>query len=89
MSKQINETQLYIFVVGRDDKGRTYELGWTPKGRHDVGASSSQLMYAHYETIEQLRSDFERVQGQLLAVIRERNMLIRTNCGRCGSHTEE
>ncbi|KAK9111470.1 hypothetical protein Scep_018989 [Stephania cephalantha] len=28
----IDETELYLSVVERDDKGRTYGLGWTPSG---------------------------------------------------------
>ncbi|KAK9125933.1 hypothetical protein Scep_014779 [Stephania cephalantha] len=43
----IDETELYLFVVECDDKGRTYGLGWTPSGprrRHaTVGGAGGRI----------------------------------------------
>ncbi|KAK9119577.1 hypothetical protein Scep_017670 [Stephania cephalantha] len=65
----IDEIELYLSVVERDDKGRTYGLGWTPSGsrrRHATaggagggdGAGSSRPISSPNEPVELLRSDF-------------------------------
>ncbi|KAK9112000.1 hypothetical protein Scep_019519 [Stephania cephalantha] len=72
----IDETELYLSVVKRDDKGRTYGLGWTPSGsrrrhggtRAGAGVGSFQPISAHDEPIELLRRDITEMQKNLLRV---------------------
>ncbi|KAK9157335.1 hypothetical protein Scep_003909 [Stephania cephalantha] len=80
----IDETELYLSVVERDDKGQTYGLGWTPSGswlrhvgaRAGDGAGSSRPISAPNEPIELLRRDFKEMQTNLLQVMQD-NTLIR------------
>ncbi|KAK9167152.1 hypothetical protein Scep_002343 [Stephania cephalantha] len=64
----IDETELYLSVVERDDKGRTYGLGWTPSGpkRRQAGAGSSRPMSANDELIEQLRGTLKKYKETLI-----------------------
>ncbi|KAK9100795.1 hypothetical protein Scep_024225 [Stephania cephalantha] len=74
----IDETELYLFVVEREDKGRTYGLGWTPSGsrrRHaGAGAGSSRPMSTNDEPIEQLKGDIKEMQRSLLRVIYDKTL---------------
>ncbi|KAK9094954.1 hypothetical protein Scep_026423 [Stephania cephalantha] len=84
----IDETELYLSVMERDDKGRTYGLGWTPSGsrrRHvgvgagvragaGDGAGSSRPIYAPNEPIELLRRDFKEMQTNLLWVMQDNTL---------------
>ncbi|KAK9112199.1 hypothetical protein Scep_019718 [Stephania cephalantha] len=79
----IYETDLYLSVVERDDKGWTYGLGWTPSGsrrRHATaggagggagggdGARSSRPISSPNESVELLRRDFQMMQTHILRV---------------------
>ncbi|KAK9132943.1 hypothetical protein Scep_012471 [Stephania cephalantha] len=50
----IDEIELYLSVMERDDKGHTYGLGWTQSGlwRRHAGARFSRPMYANDEPIK-------------------------------------
>ncbi|KAK9126439.1 hypothetical protein Scep_015285 [Stephania cephalantha] len=50
--------------------------------RRDIGASSSRSMSAHEETIDQLRSDYHRVEAQLLKVT-QRETSTGRKCRKC------
>ncbi|KAK9140471.1 hypothetical protein Scep_010152 [Stephania cephalantha] len=70
----IDETELYLSVMERDDKGQTYGLGWTPSQsrRRHAGVGSSRPMSANDEPIEQLRGDIKEMQRSLLRVINDK-----------------
>ncbi|KAK9140970.1 hypothetical protein Scep_010651 [Stephania cephalantha] len=80
----IDELESYLSVVERDDKGRTYGLGWTPSGsrrRHvnvgvgaSDGAGSSWPISAPNEPIELLRRDFNEMQTNLLRVMQDNTL---------------
>ncbi|KAK9166565.1 hypothetical protein Scep_001756 [Stephania cephalantha] len=81
----INETDLYLSVVERDDKGRTYGLGWTPSGSRRKyatargagggdGAGSSRPISSPNEPVELLRRDFQTMQTHILRVIQDRTL---------------
>ncbi|KAK9094363.1 hypothetical protein Scep_025832 [Stephania cephalantha] len=78
----IDETELYLSVVERDNKGQTYGLGWTPSGsrrRHAEagagdGARSSRPISAPNEPIKLLRMDFKEMQTNLLRVIQDNTL---------------
>ncbi|KAK9147438.1 hypothetical protein Scep_006195 [Stephania cephalantha] len=79
----IDETELYLSVVERDDKGRTYGLGWTPSGsrrRHagagGDGAGSSRPISAPNEPIELLMRDFKEMQTNLLRVMQDNTLTL-------------
>ncbi|KAK9125837.1 hypothetical protein Scep_014683 [Stephania cephalantha] len=76
LDTSIDETELYLSFMERDDKGRTYGLRWTPSGfrrRHD-GAGSSCLISANDEPIELLRRDIKEMQTYLLRVIQDKTL---------------
>ncbi|KAK9148778.1 hypothetical protein Scep_007535 [Stephania cephalantha] len=74
----IDETELYLSVVERDDKGQTYRLGWTPSGsrrRHGTaggaagggdGVGSFRPISSPNEPIELLRRDFQEMRTHIL-----------------------
>ncbi|KAK9142269.1 hypothetical protein Syun_011669 [Stephania yunnanensis] len=67
----IDENELYLSNTEHDDKGRTYELWWTPSGsrRRHARTSSSQAISAHDEPIKLLRKDIiKEMQTNLLRV---------------------
>ncbi|KAK9158092.1 hypothetical protein Scep_004666 [Stephania cephalantha] len=77
----IDETELYLSIVERDDKERTYGLGWTPSGsrrRHATaggagggdGAGSSRPISSPNEPVELLRRDFQAMQTQFFGLCR-------------------
>ncbi|KAK9125267.1 hypothetical protein Scep_014113 [Stephania cephalantha] len=76
----IDETELYLSIIERDDKGRTYGLGWTPSGsncRHTgakAGAGSSRPISAHDEPIEMLRKDIKEMLTNLLWVMQDNTL---------------
>ncbi|KAK9167250.1 hypothetical protein Scep_002441 [Stephania cephalantha] len=87
----IDETDLYLFVIERDDKGRTYGLGWTPSGsrrRHATAggagggarggneAGSSRPIYSLNEPIELLRKDFQTMQTHILRVMQDHTLTL-------------
>ncbi|KAK9149138.1 hypothetical protein Scep_007895 [Stephania cephalantha] len=65
----IDENELYLSIMERDDKGR-YGLWRTPSGlRHrHAGTRSSRPISAHDEPIELLRKDIKEMQTNLLRV---------------------
>ncbi|KAK9100424.1 hypothetical protein Scep_023854 [Stephania cephalantha] len=78
----IDETELYLSVVERDDKGRTYRLVWTPSGsrlKHfgagagDV-AGSYRPISAPNEPIELLRKDFKQMQTNIFQVMQDNTL---------------
>ncbi|KAK9139991.1 hypothetical protein Scep_009672 [Stephania cephalantha] len=82
----IGETELYLSVVERDDKGRTYRLGWIPSGsrcRHATvgagagggdGAGSSRPISSPNEPIELLRWDFKEMQRHILQFMQDHTL---------------
>ncbi|KAK9118154.1 hypothetical protein Scep_016247 [Stephania cephalantha] len=65
-----------VETIVRDDKGRTYELEWTPSGsrRRHAGAGSSRPMSTSDEPIEQLREKIKEMQRSLLRVINDKTL---------------
>ncbi|KAK9100863.1 hypothetical protein Scep_024293 [Stephania cephalantha] len=85
----IDETELYLFVIERGDKGRTYGLGWTSSGsrrRHATaggagggagggnGAGSSRPISSPYEPVELLWRDFQAMQTHILQVMQDHTL---------------
>ncbi|KAK9149227.1 hypothetical protein Scep_007984 [Stephania cephalantha] len=84
----IDETELYLPVVERDNKRQTYGLGWTPSGsqrRHATargavgggggdGAGSSRPISSLNEPIELLRRDFQEMQTHILRVMQDHTL---------------
>ncbi|KAK9100646.1 hypothetical protein Scep_024076 [Stephania cephalantha] len=74
----IDETELYLSVMERDDKGQIYGLGWKLTGsrhRHaGDGVGSSRPISAHDESIQLLRRDIKEMQTNLLRVIRDNTL---------------
>ncbi|KAK9126313.1 hypothetical protein Scep_015159 [Stephania cephalantha] len=85
----IDEIELYLSVVERDDKGRTYGIGWTPSGsrrKHATTggaggeaeggdeAGSFRLISSPNEPIELLRMDFQDMHTQILQVIQDHTL---------------
>ncbi|KAK9105425.1 hypothetical protein Scep_022269 [Stephania cephalantha] len=80
----IDETDLYLFVVERDDKGQTYGLGWTPSGRgahmllRGAGggdeARSSRPISSPNEPVELLQRDFQTMQTHILRVMQDHTL---------------
>ncbi|KAK9105517.1 hypothetical protein Scep_022361 [Stephania cephalantha] len=81
----IDETDLYLSVVERDDKGRTYGLGWTPLGSRrryatvggaggGDGAGSSRPISSPNEPVELLRRDFQTMQTHIFRVMHDHTL---------------
>ncbi|KAK9126551.1 hypothetical protein Scep_015397 [Stephania cephalantha] len=81
----IDEIELYLSVAERDDKRRTYGLGWTPSGsrrRHATaggagggdGAGSSQPISTPNEPVEFLRRDFQAMQTHIIRVMQDHTL---------------
>ncbi|KAK9082835.1 hypothetical protein Scep_029306 [Stephania cephalantha] len=85
----IDEIDLYLSVVERDDKGRTYGLGWTPswsRRKHATaggaeggagggdGTGSSRPIYSPNEPVELLRRDFQTMQTHILRVMQDHTL---------------
>ncbi|KAK9088039.1 hypothetical protein Syun_030433 [Stephania yunnanensis] len=84
----IDETELYLSVVERDNKGRTYGIGWTPSrswrrpataggvggAKSRDGAGSSRPISSLNEPIELLQRDFQEMQTQILRVMQDRTL---------------
>ncbi|KAK9083441.1 hypothetical protein Scep_029912 [Stephania cephalantha] len=82
----IDDTELYLSVVERDDKGRTYGLGWTPSGSRrrrataggaaggGDGAGSSQPISSPNEPIELLQRDLQEMHTHILRVMQDHTL---------------
>ncbi|KAK9112223.1 hypothetical protein Scep_019742 [Stephania cephalantha] len=85
----IDETELYLSVIERNDKGRTYGLGWTPSGSRrrrataggargggggGDGTGSSRPISSPNEPVELLRRDFQEMQTHILRVMHDHTL---------------
>ncbi|KAK9157560.1 hypothetical protein Scep_004134 [Stephania cephalantha] len=85
----IDETELYLSIIERDDKRRTYGLGWTPSGsrrRHATageagggagggdGARSSRPISSPNEPVKLLRRDFRTMQTHILRIMQDHTL---------------
>ncbi|KAK9118293.1 hypothetical protein Scep_016386 [Stephania cephalantha] len=81
----IDETKLYLSVVERDEKGRTYGLWWISSGsrrRHATaggagggdGTGSSRPISSPNEPVELLRRDFQAMQTHILRVMQDNTL---------------
>ncbi|KAK9166897.1 hypothetical protein Scep_002088 [Stephania cephalantha] len=80
----IDETELYLSVFERDNKGRTYGLGWTLSGSWRIhattggagggdGARSSRLISTP-NVVELLWRDFQAMQTHILRVMQDHTL---------------
>ncbi|KAK9099992.1 hypothetical protein Scep_023422 [Stephania cephalantha] len=84
----IDKIELYLSVVKRDDKRRTYGLGWTPPGSQRTcytggggrgagggdGARSSRTISSPNEHVEILWRDFQEMQTHILRVMQDHTL---------------
>ncbi|KAK9096589.1 hypothetical protein Sjap_022086 [Stephania japonica] len=70
----IDETELYLEIVQRNDKGRRFGIGWTPSGskmrRHDE-AGSSRPIFADDEPFDQFKKEFKEMQTMILKMVND------------------
>ncbi|KAK9085705.1 hypothetical protein Sjap_026116 [Stephania japonica] len=70
----IDETELYLEIVQRNDKGRRFGLGWTPSGskmrRHDEAGSSRPILKDD-ESFDQYNKEFKEMQAIILKMLND------------------
>ncbi|KAK9166064.1 hypothetical protein Scep_001255 [Stephania cephalantha] len=81
----IDETKLYLSVIERNDKGRTYGLRWTPSGSRHIhataggagdgnGAGSSRPISTPNKPVELLQRNFQAMQTHILRVMQDHTL---------------
>ncbi|KAK9103957.1 hypothetical protein Sjap_021211 [Stephania japonica] len=73
----IDETELYLEIVQRNDKGRRFGLGWTPlrskMRRHDEAGSSRPILKDD-EPFDQFNKEFEEMQAMILKMLNDTSL---------------